>query len=167
MKLGIVRRIDELGRIVIPKGIRESLRIKNGDTLEIYIEDENIILKKHSELNKLLEIELAITNVLKEKLKSHILFTDKDKIIIDSKQKYTNEKISNEFMEILNNRNQIIEKTIYINEKIKEEGNILVNPIILNGDLIGSVIIISKDEINENNIKMLDILTSFLIKYIE
>ena len=70
-------------------------------------------------------------------------------------------------MEILNNRNQIIEKTIYINEKIKEEGNILVNPIILNGDLIGSVIIISKDEINENNIKMLDILTSFLIKYIE
>ena len=43
---GVVRRIDELGRIVIPKEIRKTLRIKEGENLEVYIEDETIILKK-------------------------------------------------------------------------------------------------------------------------
>ena len=44
---GIIRRIDELGRIVIPKEIRKNLRIKEGENLEIYIENDNIILKKY------------------------------------------------------------------------------------------------------------------------
>ena len=43
---GIIRRIDELGRIVIPKEIRKNLRIKNGDNLEILVDGENITLKK-------------------------------------------------------------------------------------------------------------------------
>ena len=51
---GIVRRIDELGRIVIPKEIRKTLRIKEGENLEIYVDsDENIILRKHSLMNKI------------------------------------------------------------------------------------------------------------------
>lgn len=44
---GVIRRIDELGRIVIPKEIRKNLRIKNGDSLEIFLESDNIILKKY------------------------------------------------------------------------------------------------------------------------
>ena len=47
---GVIRRIDELGRIVIPKEIRKNLRIKNGDSLEIFLESDNIILKKYSQL---------------------------------------------------------------------------------------------------------------------
>ena len=46
---GIIRRIDELGRIVIPKEIRKNLRIKNGESLEIYLENDSIILKKYSQ----------------------------------------------------------------------------------------------------------------------
>ena len=45
---GVVRRIDELGRIVIPKEIRKSMRIKNGDSLEIFLNDEDIVLRKYS-----------------------------------------------------------------------------------------------------------------------
>ena len=51
---GIVRRIDELGRIVIPKEIRKNLKIREGDTLEIYVEKSSIILRKFSHLNSLL-----------------------------------------------------------------------------------------------------------------
>ena len=65
MKIGIVRRIDNLGRIVIPKEIRDTLRIKNGDSLEINIEGEIVTLKKYSELNNLIEIETIIANLLR------------------------------------------------------------------------------------------------------
>ena len=45
---GVVRRIDELGRIVIPKEIRKNMRIKSGDNLEIFLEGDNILLRKYS-----------------------------------------------------------------------------------------------------------------------
>lgn len=44
--VGIVRKVDELGRIVIPKELRDSLKIKEKDSIEIFVENENIILKK-------------------------------------------------------------------------------------------------------------------------
>lgn len=51
---GVVRRIDELGRIVIPKEIRKTLRIREGENLEIFLDDqENIVLKKYFALNHL------------------------------------------------------------------------------------------------------------------
>ena len=68
MKIGTIRRIDELGRIVIPKGIRQDLRIRTGDNLEIYIENDNVILKKHSTLNKIEAIGLIIKQVLKDNM---------------------------------------------------------------------------------------------------
>ena len=57
---GVVRRIDELGRIVIPKEIRKNFRIKEGENVEIYIDDNNIILKKYSELKNLSDISSNI-----------------------------------------------------------------------------------------------------------
>ena len=56
---GIVRRIDELGRIVIPKEIRKNLRIKNGDNIEILVEGDSITLRKYSQI----ENALDMTNV--------------------------------------------------------------------------------------------------------
>ena len=54
---GIVRKIDDLGRIVIPKEIRKNLRIREGDPLEIFIEkDGEIILRKHATMGDMLEI---------------------------------------------------------------------------------------------------------------
>ena len=89
MKLaGIVRRIDELGRIVIPKEIRKTLHIKNGENLEIFIQNDNIILKKYSELGNLQELSDTITKSLNYLLKENILITDTDKdISIERKQK--------------------------------------------------------------------------------
>lgn len=159
MKIGIVRRIDNLGRIVIPKEIRDTLRIKNGDSLEINIEGEIVTLKKYSELNNLIEIETIIANLLRETLKKDILITNKDKYIIGTKHEYIDKKIPNELLEILENRQMIIQKS--------KDQNTLINPIIIKGDVIGSIIIISKEEIEENQIKTVTLLSNFLIKYIE
>lgn len=159
MKIGIVRRIDNLGRIVIPKEIRDTLRIKNGDSLEINIEGEIVTLKKYSELNNIIEIETIIANLLRETLNKDILITDKDKYIIGTKHELINKKITNELLEILENRQMIIQKS--------KDQNTLINPILINGDVIGSIIVISKEEITENQIKTVTLLTNFLIKYIE
>ena len=159
MKIGIIRRIDNLGRIVIPKEIRNILRIKNGDSLEINTEGETVTLKKYSELNNLIEIENVIASLLKETLKNDILITDKDKYIVGTKKEYINKIITNELLEILENRQMIIQK--------EKNNYILINPIIINGDVVGSIIIISKEEINENQIKTVTLLTNFLIKFIE
>ena len=159
MKIGIVRRIDNLGRIVIPKEIRDTLRIKNGDSLEINIEGEIVTLKKYSELNNLIEIETIIANLLRETLKKDILITNKDKYIIGTKHEYIDKKIPNELLEILENRQMIIQKS--------KDQNTLINPIIIKGDVIGSIIIISNEEIEENQIKTVTLLSNFLIKYIE
>ena len=65
MKTGVIRRIDELGRIVIPKEIRRSLRIKEGESLEILVDNENIILKKYSLIKNLNDFAQNITDSIK------------------------------------------------------------------------------------------------------
>ena len=168
MKIGTIRRIDDLGRIVVPKSIRKTLRIKSGDNLEIFIEGENIILRKYSELNKIIDIETTVAKVLKETLKSDVLITDKDKYILtlgNTKQKYLNQEISDDLLEILENRQMIIQGKNNVLDTQTE--NIVINPIIINGDVIGSIIITTKEKIDENIIKILTTLTTFLVKHIE
>ncbi len=167
MKIGSLRRIDELGRIVIPKTVREALRIKSGDRLEIYTENENIILKKHSTLNELEEISIVIKEVLKNITKAEIIITDKNKIITATENSYQNKKISNELLKILEERNIIIKENISITDETEDESIYLVNPIIINGDIIGSIILKSKENIIEKNITATKTMTHFLEKYIE
>ena len=61
---GIIRRIDELGRIVIPKEIRKNLRIKNGESLEIYLENDSIILKKYSQIESLKNVSIDYVKIM-------------------------------------------------------------------------------------------------------
>ena len=79
---GVVRRIDDLGRIVIPKEIRRTLRIKEGDPLEIFTEkDGDIILKKYSPIGELTNFATEYVESL-NKITGHIaLITDRDTVI--------------------------------------------------------------------------------------
>jgi len=154
MKIGTIRRIDDLGRIVIPKTVRKTLNIKPGDNLEIYIENENIILKKHSEMSAFIETGQIISKTIKEKIKSNIYITDKDKIIIEnSKQK--NEKITKELQKIIENRQIEIKNSLKLADKITIKGNIIINPIISNGDILGSLIINKDSEITKEEIEII------------
>ena len=88
---GIVRRIDELGRIVIPKEMRKNLRIKTGDNLEIMVNDDTIVLKKFSEIENLETIALSYADSFYQVLKYNVIITDTDKFIAISgtlKNKY-------------------------------------------------------------------------------
>ena len=173
MKLaGIVRRIDELGRIVIPKEIRKTLHIKNGENLEIFINDDQIILKKYSELGNLSELSDTIAQTLNLYLKTSVLISDTDKFISISgplKKQYQNREISETILKYINARKIVTvqDKKINLTKDKTEDGNIVVSPIIANGDEIGSIVVVSNEELTKNNIDMINLLSKVLAKHIE
>ena len=152
---GVVRRIDDLGRIVIPKEIRRTLRIKEGDPLEIFTEkDGDIILKKYSPIGELSNFATEYVESL-NKITGHIsIITDRDTVIAVagcSKKDLLEQKISSDLEKVFENRQKFSNdgnNSIFITEKGNKEKEIkpqIIIPIISDGDVIGSVALISKD----------------------
>lgn len=79
---GIVRKIDSLGRIVIPKGIRKSLNVREGDPLEIYVDNNELILKKYSHVMALCELAIDLAKSLKNITGKSVIITDVEKVVI-------------------------------------------------------------------------------------
>jgi len=172
---GVVRRIDELGRIVIPKEIRKTLRIHEGENVEIYIDDkENIVLKKYSLMKKLGDFAQSFTDSIYSFLNKTIIITDTDHIIAVSgelKKDYLNADISDDLLSSIIRRDNILEKH-FKPMKIKSSEEIecayAMNSIICHGDAVGLVIILSKkDKITEIDEKIVQIASQFLSKYLE
>lgn len=161
---GVVRRIDDLGRVVIPKEIRKTLRIKEGDPLEIFTDKEGeVILKKYSPIGELSEFATTYAETI-AKTTGHITcITDKDTVIAVSggaKKDFFEKNLSKELEEVLENKevfkskeNNEIAIPVTQNEGRERIYNSqVIYPIISDGDSIGSVILISK----EPNTKMGD-----------
>ncbi|HBM75956.1 MAG TPA: stage V sporulation protein T, partial [Clostridiaceae bacterium] len=95
---GIVRRIDDLGRVVIPKEIRRTLRIREGDPLEIFTDREGgVILKKYSPIGELSDFAKEYTESLQQSIGNIVCISDKDSIIAVSgapKKEYMDKRIS-------------------------------------------------------------------------
>ena len=111
---GVVRRIDELGRIVIPKEIRKNFRIKEGENVEIYIDDNNIILKKYSELKNVSDISSNIIDSVFSVINKDIVITDMSNIVELSpslKNVFLNKELSVEYQNMLSKREKIIQKS--------------------------------------------------------
>ena len=154
---GVVRRIDDLGRIVIPKEIRRTLRIKEGDPLEIFTDREGqVILKKYSPIGELSEFATEYAETL-AKTTGHIAcITDKDTVIAVSggpKKEYLEQSISKDIERIMDDKEIYISKEnndvalpITKNTDNKKNNSQVVYPIISDGDAIGTVILLSKDE---------------------
>ena len=105
---GVVRRIDDLGRIVIPKEIRRTLHIKEGDPLEIFTDKEGeIILKKYSPIGELSEFATGYAETL-SKTTGHIAcITDKDTVIAvsgGSKKEFLEQSLSPELEKVIENK---------------------------------------------------------------
>ena len=151
MTTGIVRRIDELGRIVIPKEIRKNLRIKNGDNLEILVDNDNIVLKKYSQVENVTEMANIYAESFYQVLKYNIIITDTDKVIACAgglRKKYLNVGISDALTTMIERRDNFVERKknyVEISPGMSEYGYYAVASIINNGDSIGSVIILSLD----------------------
>ena len=166
---GIIRRIDDLGRIVIPKELRKTLRIKNGESLEIFVEGDDIILKKYSPMESIEDAAVKYVDSFSKVIKHSVIVTDKDRVIAASgslKKRYLGKQIS-EFTERgIERRDSFFErqkKTFSFVEGVEDFGYYSFSSIISEGDTIGSVIIISIDNpILESEEKMASILSKLL-----
>ena len=160
---GVVRRIDDLGRVVIPKEIRKTLRIKEGDPLEIFTDREGqVILKKYSPIGELSEFATGYAETL-AKTTGHIAcITDKDTIIAvsgGSKKEFLEQDVSQELEQLMEDKevytskdNSDMAMPITRNDtNEKKNKSQIVYPIISNGDTIGTVILMSKDSKTKMN----------------
>lgn len=178
---GIVRRIDDLGRVVIPKEIRKTLRIREGDPLEIFTDrDGGVILKKYSPIEELSDFSKEYAESLQQAIGNIVLIADKDEFISVcgiSKKEYLEKKISHELERVLENRKTIciIEENEFLplcaDENLQNKySSQIISPIIAEGDAIGAVIILSKEGDEKLGIveqKLAETAASFLGKQME
>lgn len=159
---GIVRRIDDLGRVVIPKEIRRTLRIREGDPLEIFTDKEGeVILKKYSPIGELGDFATQYAESI-HKTSGHITcIADRDTIIAvsgASKKEFLEKSLSSDLERVIEEKATFLvksseEKTITIladEAPDRKYSSQVVSPIISEGDPIGAVILLSTDP----NIKM-------------
>ena len=177
---GVVRRIDDLGRIVIPKEIRKTLRIKEGDPLEIFTEkDGDIILKKYSPIGELSNFATEYVDSL-NKITGHIaVITDRDSVIAvagTTKKDILEQKISSDLEKVFENTQKFIgdgKNSIFITEKGNKEKEVkpqVIVPIISDGDVIGSVALISKEDnfkMSKTEEEVVSVASSFLGRQME
>lgn len=179
---GIVRRIDDLGRVVIPKEIRRTLRIREGDPLEIFTDREGgVILKKYSPIGELSDFSKEYAESLQQAIGHIVLIADKDTIISASgapKKDYVEKRVSDDLEKIMEDRkvalmmeegNKPIElyKEEDINGKYSTQ---VIAPILAEGDAIGAVIILSKqkgEKFGELEMKLAETASAFLGKQME
>ncbi|MBQ2946988.1 MAG: AbrB/MazE/SpoVT family DNA-binding domain-containing protein [Bacilli bacterium] len=171
---GIIRRIDDLGRVVIPKEIRKNLRIKEGDNLEIFVVNEDIILKKYSMMNKINDLAQELTDAIYTFMKHSIFITDTDQVVAASgplKKKYLNKNISDFITESIKRRDKILEnhfKELNFIEDEKLTCSYVMSTILVNGEATGMILIISEEEkMSESEMQMAGIVSSFMTKYLE
>jgi AbrB family transcriptional regulator (stage V sporulation protein T) len=174
---GVVRRIDDLGRIVIPKEIRRTLHIKEGDPLEIFTDsDGKILLKKYSPIGEISEFATGYAETLSRTTGHIACITDKDSVIAIagvSKKEYLEQNLSHDLEKILEN-NQIY-KSMENNEvslpitrndtQERKYNSQVIYPIVSNGDVIGSVILLSKEtttKMGEAELKVVQSAAGFL-----
>jgi AbrB family transcriptional regulator, stage V sporulation protein T len=176
---GIVRRIDDLGRIVIPKEIRRTLRIREGDPLEIFTDREGaIILKKYSPIGELGQFAKQYAESLAQTTGHIICITDRDQIIATSgglKKELMSKPISKELEDVINERINVLasEDSKEYTKVVMEEDDFtfqVISPIISEGDAIGAVIILTKDlkaKFGELEVKLAASASCFLGKQME
>lgn len=151
---GIVRRIDDLGRIVIPKEIRRTMRIREADPLEIFTNHEGeIILKKYSPIGELGEFAKEYADSLAQVTGHTVCITDRDQVIAVAgapKKEYLGKSISSQLDKVINSRSFILadktdKKFVKITDEDEDITSETISPIICEGDAIGSVAIFGKE----------------------
>ena len=173
---GIVRRIDDLGRVVIPKEIRRTLRSREGDPLEIFVDrDGEVILKKYSPISELSDFSKEYAEALFDSLGNPVLICDRDSVIAvagGSKKEYLNKNISDVVEKVMDERSSVLvtnESSVSIVEGNEETlASYTISPIVANRDQIGAVIILSKDpSLGEVEKKSAETAAGFLARQME
>lgn len=179
LETGMVRRIDELGRVVIPKEIRKTLNIKDGNPLEIYTENDKLVLRKFSPTRKDNNIVKSVVNCLADCIEGVIILTDLESIVCVSGKKYsylTDKKLSSNMDSIISDRESLNlstntgKDTVSIVDEELDIKNQLLVPIISNGDMLGTLIAINFEKekmFKDDDYKCLNLGASFISEFFE
>lgn len=150
---GIIRRVDELGRIVLPREMRKMINVRVGSKLEIGIVDGNkFLLTKYSDMSSLKEFSDAITNAISVSIEHDVLVSDMENILSSNKKKYIGRQLNEDVQELIYQKEIIIKKQDDDSEMLKFFPNTeneyccqLVVPIVKDGDAVGSIIILATE----------------------
>lgn len=155
---GITRKIDELGRIVIPKEIRRNLGIRDGESLEIFTDEDSIILKKHSQIERYEEMGAKLGEIINAIFKVDVIITDREKVIVATNNKdLVDKRLNKDLIYLIDNREELMEKQMpNINfDNINIQGYFTIVPIIASIDSLGLVIIVANDDKNYGDLARL------------
>lgn len=177
---GIVRRIDDLGRVVIPKEIRRTLRLREGTPLEIFTDREGeIILKKYSPMVELTAFAAQYAESMAQSTGLMVCITDRDQIIAVSggpKKDLLQKNISKQLEHAINDRETIVatkdEKPFVqiASEEVEGMTAQVITPIICEGDAIGAVVLLSREpraKFGEMEVKLVSTAAGFLGRQME
>ena len=153
---GIVRRIDELGRVVIPKEIRRTLRIREGDPLELFTDRDELMLKKYSPIASIERFAEATAKSLNEQSGYMAAICDTDTVLSAcgmGKKSLLGKTVSEKIAEVMNSRRSYLankaeggEVLPVVSEQDAEYTAQVVVPIVANGDCLGAVILLGTEE---------------------
>ncbi|MDQ0158454.1 stage V sporulation protein T [Alkalibacillus salilacus] len=173
---GIVRRIDDLGRVVVPKEIRRTLRIREGDPLEIFVDrDGEVILKKYSPINELSEFAQEYAHALFDATGYKVLVSDRDEYIAvagASKKSYLKQPIGEAIEKAMENRDSVVERQTYSVDLVQGQeeslASFIIQPIISNGDPVGSIVMFAEEgTLADVEIKVCETASNFLARQME
>ena len=149
---GIVRRIDDLGRVVIPKEIRRTMRIREGDPLEIYTNtDGEVIFKKYSAISEMSENAVHVADVISKLSGCPVVIFDRDHVVAVSgvsRKEYSERRASTALEGVMETRNAYFcsaaDEHFQAVEGI-DKSALAVVPIITSGDVTGAVVLMRKE----------------------
>jgi AbrB family transcriptional regulator (stage V sporulation protein T) len=170
---GIVRRIDELGRVVIPKELRRTMHLKEGEEMEVFVSaDNSLVLKKYSAIKELAEFGQEYVDIVYQITNSNCLICDLDNFIACSTDKniYIDNRISKALEKFLVERkpaylrsDSVLDLIIDENKRYKD---MAISPILVNGDVVGGVILVSTVGLGEISLKLVEVASGFLSKQV-
>lgn len=157
---GIVRRMDELGRVVIPKELRRVMRIKEGEEIEVTQKDDTLILKKYSAVSEMIDFQMEYALSVYRTTGYTAIITDNDRVVAvsgDLAKISVGSSVSENFREIIEKRKTESysgnEMLSLFGARLDEIKGQVVAPIIVRGDVMGAVVLYSKKIPNETLLK--------------
>ena len=175
---GIVRRIDDLGRVVIPKEIRRTMRIREGDPLEIYTSrDGEVIFKKYSLLGGVEDFAGQLCETMSRSTGCICAVTDRDTVISvagGGKRELLGKRITSELEQIMESR-RIYQYSgegdpIPVCDGTDKLVTNVAAPILSEGDVLGCVLFVSRDDdvkTSETDYKLVQTIAGFLGRHME
>ena len=169
---GIVRRIDELGRLVIPKEMRKRFHLVEGDSVEFVVNDkQEIVIRKYSVLEPWEHITQKILSTLAKHTQNPVFLMNNEYLIQASREvheDYLNKKLHENFLRnaIVYTNQQFTNVVLFVNEEVIVSGYVF--PVVIHGDWIASFVLIeSREKISEDDVKVMDAFRNYFVYTME